>query len=455
MNEKLVEALGYVNEKYISHAAKRKHIKRRNIVSLIAAMLAIVILLEVPDMRMTINAKAVSLPTENRGGMTETAFDEWEEKQTEMLNAAETLGEFTANGSVPVLSGTQDDNRIWSPVNAYIALSMTAEMTGEEQQEDILAVLGRENMDSLREISTVWENIYRDDGKETSVLANSLWLDKNVSYRQDIMDTISYHYYAPVYAGDLGSRKTDRDITNWLDNQTGGFMKHRTGRVDLKDDCMLALASTIYFQGQWVDKFDSKLNTNAVFHSPSEDITCTFMNAKEMNMTYYWGEDFGAVSQWLKNNAKFWFILPDEDKTVEDVLNSGEYAKTITASQDTMMNQKQMLVNLSVPKFDVSSSVDLREAFTDLGLGDLFDPQADALGNAVRSESPVWIDSIQQESRVTIDEEGVTAASYLLIPGAGAAAPPDEIIDFVVDRPFIFAITMYDIPMFVGVVNTP
>jgi len=114
-------------------------------------MLAIVILLEVPDMRMTINAKAVSLPTENRGGMTETAFDEWEEKQTEMLNAAETLGEFTANGSVPVLSGTQDDNRIWSPVNAYIALSMTAEMTGEEQQEDILAVLGRENMDSLRE----------------------------------------------------------------------------------------------------------------------------------------------------------------------------------------------------------------------------------------------------------------------------------------------------------------
>ena len=77
------------------------------------------------------------------------------------------------------------------------------------------------------------------------------------------------------------------------------------------------------------------------------------------------------------------------------------------------------------------------------------------MGNAVRSESPVWIDRIQQESRVTIDEEGVTAASYLLIPGAGSAAPPDEIIDFVVDRPFIFAITMYDIPMFVGVVNMP
>ena len=36
----------------------------------------------------------------------------------------------------------------------------------------------------------------------------------------------------------------------------------------------------------------------------------------------------------------------------------------------------------------------------------------------------------------------VTAASYILLEfGAGAAMPPDEIIDFVLDRPFVFAIT--------------
>ena len=88
---------------------------------------------------MTITAKAVSLPTENRGPMSEINVNDRERKQAILRNAAETMADFTAEGSVPLLSGTQNDNRIWSPVNAYIALSMAAEMSETELQEDILA----------------------------------------------------------------------------------------------------------------------------------------------------------------------------------------------------------------------------------------------------------------------------------------------------------------------------
>jgi serine protease inhibitor len=39
---------------------------------------------------------------------------------------------------------------------------------------------------------------------------------------------------------------------------------------------------------------------------------------------------------------------------------------------------------------------------------------------------------------------------------AGAAEPPKEIIDFVLDRPFIFVInTNQEYPVFVGVVENP
>ena len=38
----------------------------------------------------------------------------------------------------------------------------------------------------------------------------------------------------------------------------------------------------------------------------------------------------------------------------------------------------------------------------------------------------------------------------------GAAEPPTEIIDFILDRPFLFVITnRYAIPVFAGVVNDP
>ena len=62
-----------------------------------------------------------------------------------------------------------------------------------------------------------------------------------------------------------------------------------------------------------------------------------------------------------------------------------------------------------------------------------------------------------QDVRVGIDEDGVTAVAYTILSfGAGAAEPPDEEIDFTLDRPFVFAITSQDgLPLFIGVVNTP
>ena len=54
---------------------------------------------------------------------------------------------------------------------------------------------------------------------------------------------------------------------------------------------------------------------------------------------------------------------------------------------------------------------------------------------------------------VEIDEEGVTAASFTAIIGAGATMPPEEEMDFVLDRPFAFVITGLDgLPLLTGTV---
>ena len=59
-------------------------------------------------------------------------------------------------------------------------------------------------------------------------------------------------------------------------------------------------------------------------------------------------------------------------------------------------------------------------------------------------------------ARVAIDEEGVTAAAYTVMPAPGAAMPPDEEVDFVLDKPFLFAITSETgLPLFMGVVQNP
>ena len=66
MNEKVAEALSYVDEKYVSDAAKRSKKKTKYWISAIAAVLALVLLFQIPGIPMAISAQAVSVASDSR-----------------------------------------------------------------------------------------------------------------------------------------------------------------------------------------------------------------------------------------------------------------------------------------------------------------------------------------------------------------------------------------------------
>ena len=112
-----------------------------------------------------------------------------------------------------------------------------------------------------------------------------------------------------------------------------------------------------------------------------------------------------------------------------------------------------MIVNLSLPKFDVTSTFDLRDGLESLGITDAFGSSADF--SALSPTQELFLSRAQQSARVTIDEEGCTAAAFTEMILCGSAAPPEDIqeIDFVLDRPFLFVITGLDgQPLFTGTV---
>ena len=89
-----------------------------------------------------------------------------------------------------------------------------------------------------------------------------------------------------------------------------------------------------------------------------------------------------------------------------------------------------------------------------MGVTDVFS-SANADFSAITDETPVFLAGANQSVRVQIDEDGVKAAAYIEFPAPGSPPPPEEIIDFVLDRPFLFLITNDNIPLFAGTVNEP
>ena len=142
------------------------------------------------------------------------------------------------------------------------------------------------------------------------------------------------------------------------------------------------------------------------------------------------------------------FVLPDEGVTPESLLQRQGFLTELTGDY----NAAELV--WSVPKFDVKSSTGLNEALRSLGVTDAFDgTKADF---TPLTDNGAAVDSVMQADRVKIDEEGLEAAAYTVMLAYGAAAPPKDEIDFVLDRPFLFLVTSQDnLPLFAGVVNQP
>ena len=475
MNEKLNQALDQISDDKLAEAAAVK--KRRNLrwLGAVAAVLALVIAVSMLTPATTARAEGLIAAPEyprmapypdeskyyesNDWDAFDLEYEAWwndyQAQRDQPAGYADSLkGYFRA--AIPAFLSGSDGNGVCSPVNVYMALAMLAETTDGTSRQQILDLLGADSMESLRiQAAQVWNAHYLDDSASATLLANSLWLDEGLLYNMDTVSTLVESYYASVFQGELGSDAMNTALQTWLDEQTGGLLKEQAKNVELDPETVLAIASTVYFRAKWTDEFSESRNTEDIFHAPGGDTTVTYMNRTLAYGPYYWGEDYGAVYLDLEDGSKMWLILPDEGLTPGDILESGYAVDMVLGGAYAYENQASIKVNLSLPKFDVTANVQLGEKLRELGVTDVFDPVT-ADFSAILPEDPAFLSTVSHAARVKIDEEGVEAAAYTVMMACGAAMPPDEEIDFILDRPFLFIITSHDdLPLFAGVVNTP
>ncbi len=365
------------------------------------------------------------------------------------------LDAFCAAALPALLSGNDGENRIVSPLNLYLALGMLTEVTDGETRAQILSLLGETDADALRRTaSALWNANYLDDGATVSRLAASLWLDKDRTYDEGTLRRLAESWYASAYAGEMGSDALNEALRAWLSRETGGRLDEAVGGVATAPETVLALAATVYFKARWTNEFSPSATEDAVFHADGGDLTVPFMR-QSMPRTYYWGKNYAAVCQHLESGGAMWLLLPDEGVTPEALLSDPE-ALAFLLSPREGENQKYLTVHLSVPRFDVTSRLDLVPALRALGVTDVTDRRLADFSPLTEDAEGIFLSQAEHAARVTVDEEGCEAAAYTVMMAAGAAMPPEEEVDLVLDRPFLFTITgAEDVPLFIGTVHTP
>ncbi len=336
-----------------------------------------------------------------------------------------------------------DDNTVCSPINIYIAFAMLAEVSDGNTRQQVLDMLGAPDIETLRSsVSALWEGNYADTPVFKSLLANSLWLNGKYTYNDETLARLSEQYYASSFCGTPGSPEMDEALRDWTNENTGGFLSEYVKDLKLDSATVLEIVSTICYKAQWTELFLPGNTTQEVFHGTTGDTTVDMMHRTDA-LGVYRTDTFTSVGLNLFDSGTMYFFLPKEGVDVNALAADPELLAAARSSEDSE-KWSAPLVHLSVPKFKVSGHTDLLEIIQSLGLTDALDPALADFTPLTTDRDDLYLSTAEHAAMVEIDEQGVTGAAYTALAMAEGAFEPDEEIDFVLDRPFLFLVTGRD-----------
>ncbi len=368
------------------------------------------------------------------------------ETEPEKLDAA---GDITGTNFTDKLYSVmpEDKNYMFSPFSIKSALVMAANGAEGATRDEILAVVGIEDLDAFnKDMQDTIEKYTATDLLRFDI-SNSIWLnaDKaNYNFSNDFADTITKYYNGDV--GTVTNNNAVSTINGWVNEKTNGKIPGIINSADFSS----ALVNAIYFKAKWNDEFfDGNTKPDIFTDKNGNKSEIDFMNdtrkipygeangVKVVELEYMTrssnidpnGEEIKSIS--LDNTDVSMFILLSD----EEIKNPEEIVSTLRDGY-LMENRK---VNLSIPKFKIEYSTELSTALYSLGIKSAFS-NAD-FGKMFDTETDSSISSVIHKTYIEIDEEGTEAAAVTALILATSARPqPEEIIDFKADKPFTFLI---------------
>ena len=365
-----------------------------------------------------------------------------------------------------------EGNQVFSPFSLYQSLATLAEISSGNTRAQILDLLNTSSIEELRKTAkAMWLNAYcdgsffnEDDAQRQSVIpSNSFWLNQTVDINGDasVADILKNDYYTSFYKGDPADEAFQEHYRKWLNDKTGGLLEDAVKEMRISPDTVFSLINTLYLKASWNDAFDEKDNTTAPFYGTTGTTSAEYMHNTYLGAWYYKGTHFSAVALGTASTAGAWMILPDEGYSLNDLIGNADYEEllrllpadfnTFTPPEGYDMYE----IDVSLPKFDVTGSYDLKDSLTELGVQDAFDAdKAEIPFVKAKNGANLCITDAKQDVTLSVNEKGISASAITNM-GGGFGDPIFYHVDFNMNRPFLMLVTTQcNTPLFAVAINT-
>ena len=323
-------------------------------------------------------------------------------------------------------------NNLVSPLSTLCCLAMIANGTSGDTLDQIESVLHMD-MDELNKALYAYTSSLSSDDDCSVNLANSIWFREDALQVNDsFLQTNADWYNAQVYASPFDN-STVTDINRWVDKQTDGMIDHILDEIPA--ETMMYLINALAFDSKWANEYEDSDILDREFHNydgSTQDVQ--MLSSSEGTFLSYGGAQ-GFAKNYAGNHYSFVALLPEEGTDIYDYIAS----LGGSAWRELWENRTYDSLDVQIPEFTYSVSMDQTDALAAMGITDMFSPgAADFSAMGTSSLGDLYCSSVQQKTYIKLDRNGTKAAAVTWgTINATSAMEPVEPKKIILDRPFV------------------
>ncbi|KAM4690566.1 serine protease inhibitor A6-like [Rhinophrynus dorsalis] len=342
-------------------------------------------------------------------------------------------------------------NIFFSPLSVSIALAMLSLGARSDTQQQILHGLSFNQTKIKEDIHELYEHLLQTLNEPKNnlqiTIGNALFVEEKLRVLKSFFDKLEHQYRAELIGTNFrNTKKAVEQINNYVKNKTNGKIKELV--KDLEEGIKLVMINHVFFKGKWempfhpdstqLGRFSLDPNTSVEVPIMSHTDSYKILQDKDLPCT--------VLHLPYKSNAFMLIVVSELGKIheVEKELSKEVLARWINSAAKTF-------VELRLPKFSISSSLNLKEILSDMGMTNMFTDDADFSG--ITKDVKLKVSKVFHKAVLDVDEKGTEAAGATAIEGVPMALFPTH----KVDRPFITLLCTKDIHtmLFLGRIIDP
>jgi serine protease inhibitor len=349
----------------------------------------------------------------------------------------------------------ESDNFMLSPLSASTALTMLLNGCKGDTYDQLKETLKYPENMTLSEINEVYKSLVAQllvvDPKVKLALANAIFYRQGFSVKVPFLNTMSTDFDAEVAGLDFSLPSALTTINKWASDNTNGKIPEVLDNIS--PAAVMFLMNALYFKGDWSYQFDKSLTSDRPFYTDGSTSVNVSTMKGDVGSKVTTGSNYRAI-ELPYGCTNFTMVVIVPGGTIDDFISSftPERWNAITSAFDEQEEYGELTVYM--PKYKFSYEKYLNDQLQSMGMLDAFNPDLADLSGI--SDASIFVSFVKQNTFVEVDEKGTEAAAVTTVGGFATSFPPQP-MQFVIDKPFVFAIRerTTNTLLFIGQVTDP